>query len=357
MFWAGTVNSLIAARKLTQSAAVLSAKIASAVRAGSSAVQRSATPYPGDAFSAFSASAPSPPTGASAPIRRRSFARSDRSGPCRVLRTVILTGSPPATLIFSVRRSSLTCRPSRSYCSPFTRSRYRSTTSGPRLVKPQAIFALCPITTPGSPENEYPLTSNGHSAVTSVQCSPTWYQVDGAAGPRCGSLASSGLPVFVRLPASTHEFDPIPWPFGPSSVGMAPSPSRTARSTVATSVPTGSSAAPPAEPVPGAAGDGAPTSSDVDAAASNTPLRTPPVPRIGACRCSGYGGYSSSTCSRVSPEASSSARPSSSAMLLRRSHAIALSQATLSTGFHFSIRYPGFRSFSRPYSRLASTPE
>ena len=36
-------------------------------------------------------------------------------------------------------------------------------TSGPRLVKPQAMSALWPITTPGTPENVKPATSNGHS--------------------------------------------------------------------------------------------------------------------------------------------------------------------------------------------------
>ena len=40
----------------------------------------------------------------------------------------------------------------------------------------------------------------------------------GMVAPRCGSLASSGLPVVVWSPDTTHEFEPMPSPW-PSSCG------------------------------------------------------------------------------------------------------------------------------------------
>src|SRR3954462_3982464 len=79
--------------------------------------------------------------------------------------------------------------------------------------------SLCPITTPGSPEKLNPATLKGHSGVTVLQWSPTWYQTDGMAAPRCGSLARSGLPLAVSDPETTHEFDPMSFPAGPSRVG------------------------------------------------------------------------------------------------------------------------------------------
>src|SRR5699024_10565421 len=85
----------------------------------------------------------------------------------------------------------------------------RSVTSAPRFVSPQAIDWLWPMTMPGSPEKEKPVTSNGHSSVTFLQRSPTWYQTEGIVGDRCGSLARSGEPVFVCSPEMTHEFEPI----------------------------------------------------------------------------------------------------------------------------------------------------
>src|SRR5262245_27248360 len=39
-------------------------------------------------------------------------------------------------------------------------------------------------------------------------------------GDKCGSLASMGLPVDVRTPDTTQEFDPMPAPL-PSKVGSA----------------------------------------------------------------------------------------------------------------------------------------
>ena len=78
------------------------------------------------------------------------------------------------------------------------------------------------MTTPGRPEKEKPETSNGHWALTVRQCSPIWYQMPGMPVPRCGSLASSGLPVLVRLPATTQELEPMPSP-RPSITGTAAS--------------------------------------------------------------------------------------------------------------------------------------
>ncbi len=84
---------------------------------------------------------------------------------------------------------------------------------------PQAMSWLWPMTTPGMPEKVYPATSYGQDALTLLQCRPIWYQSDGICGARCGSLASSGLPVVVYLPETTQELEPMPLPLGPSSAG------------------------------------------------------------------------------------------------------------------------------------------
>src|SRR5512143_2134993 len=87
----------------------------------------------------------------------------------------------------------------------------RSWTSGPTLVAPQAIRALCPRTTPGTPGNETPATSYGQAASTVRQCNPFMYQIDGIELPRCGSFASSAPPVTDSDGATTQLFEPIPW--------------------------------------------------------------------------------------------------------------------------------------------------
>src|SRR5262245_28311766 len=74
--------------------------------------------------------------------------------------------------------------------------------------------------TPGTPEKVNPVTSNGQALPGSMQCSPAWYQTDGMDGDRCGSLASSGLPVEVLTPDTTQELDPMPVPL-PSRLGSA----------------------------------------------------------------------------------------------------------------------------------------
>src|SRR5579884_134267 len=56
-----------------------------------------------------------------------------------------------------------------------------------------------------------------------MQCRPTWYQIEGTDGDRCGSFASSGIPVEVSAPETTHEFEPTPLPegsAGPSTEGI-----------------------------------------------------------------------------------------------------------------------------------------
>src|SRR6266508_6076530 len=317
MFCAGTSNSAAASRKSFQLCARFRSNSASAVRPGSSAVQRSATAYPDRFDEGVSTGSPEGPTGGRSLISRSPMDASDSSGPSRVPPTVTVTGFPPATLMVSVRTSSGSHSPSTSYRSPSTRSRYRSVTSGPRLVKPHAMRSLWPITTPGTPENVNPARFSPHP-----QCSPIWNQIPGMVGARCGSLASNGLPVVVRDPAMTHEFEPMPEAFVPSIGGKRRRPSRTAsRTGPASRI---ASLAVPAGPFAGA----------LDPVATNAPPASSPLSTIGRLRPKGYGGYSCSTCARLKPLASRVARSISSVMLPRRSQAIALSQDRLATGVH-----------------------
>src|SRR5690606_25950493 len=138
----------------------------------------------------------------------------------------------------------------------------------PRLVNPQAIRSLWPITTPGTPENVKPLTR-----YPQAQCSPIWYQMPGMLTPRCGSLASRGAPVAVWSPATTHELEPRPSPAVPSSGGTAAAASATADSvSVATvSDSTGGGGGPSPGPASG----------------TNSPSTTRPPGTIGACRSNG----------------------------------------------------------------------
>src|SRR5215217_137413 len=212
-FCAGTSNRAAAARNRSQPSAWSSAKIASAVRPGVRAVQASATSYVVPSWSS--------PCG-TRPASRTDGSTSERIGPCRVDRIVSGTSAPPRTRMVSVRVVSGSVPPSRSTWPPTTRSRYRSVTSGARLVKPHATRALCPITTPGRPAKVNPVTSNGQSALVVRQCRPIWYQVLGACSARCGSLASSGRPVVVNRPDTTQAFEPRSPP-RPSRAGTASS--------------------------------------------------------------------------------------------------------------------------------------
>src|SRR6185369_4869121 len=59
--------------------------------------------------------------------------------------------------------------------------------------------------------NVTPTTSHGQLSDTTRQCRPFMIQTDGIPKPRCGSLASSGLPLSVFEPATTQLFEPTPW--------------------------------------------------------------------------------------------------------------------------------------------------
>src|SRR5918997_49502 len=80
------------------------------------------------------------------------------------------------------------------------------------LVRPQETCPLCPMITPGKPAKENPATSNGQSADTSSQCSPTWAHTPGAVRARWGSLARIGSPDAVCSPETTQELEPVPSP-------------------------------------------------------------------------------------------------------------------------------------------------
>src|SRR5919202_5676160 len=86
---------------------------------------------------------------------------------------------------------------------------------------PQAIRCVWPLTTPGTPAKLKPDTSKGQAGDRVWQCRPTWYQIPGRLGARCGSFASSGLPVVVSAPETTHEFEPRPSVPPPSRSGTS----------------------------------------------------------------------------------------------------------------------------------------
>ncbi|CPU64230.1 Uncharacterised protein [Mycobacteroides abscessus] len=221
MFWAGTSKSAAAACMSSASCARLNAKTASAVRPGSSAVHWRATAYSPSRVSSAGVSTAASVAGIA----------SETIGPWSVERTSISMSSPPATRSVSVRVSSGTHSSPRRYVSSRTRSTKKSVTSAPMFVRPQASWALWPMTTPGKPANEKPATSNPHAGETSLQCSPTCAQMPGAPRARCGSFARIGLPDAVCSPETTHEFEPVPSP-RPMSTGTAPS-ARSAASSAA----------------------------------------------------------------------------------------------------------------------------
>src|SRR6476661_5009962 len=68
------------------------------------------------------------------------------------------------------------------------------------------------MTTPGTPEKVKPDTRKGHAWLTWRHWRLTCDQMPGIDSARCGSFASSGLPVVVREPETTHEFEPMPSP-------------------------------------------------------------------------------------------------------------------------------------------------
>ena len=95
-------------------------------------------------------------------------------------------------------------------------------------MAPQAIRALCPRTTPGTPGKETPATSYGQAAPTVRQCSPFMYQIDGIEMPRWGSLASSAPPLTERDGATTQLFEPIPWSEARPAAAVQPGEGQTA---------------------------------------------------------------------------------------------------------------------------------
>ena len=104
------------------------------------------------------------------------------TGPCRVTITSYSMSSPPATTMVSGRTSMSTHSPWYSYwagLSGLTFSMKRSWVSTDWLVTPQAICSLCPMTTPGVPGKENPMSWYGQSSVVSMQWSPFWYQMEG----------------------------------------------------------------------------------------------------------------------------------------------------------------------------------
>ena len=70
------------------------------------------------------------------------------------------------------------------------------------LVSPQAMKRLRPIAMAGAPGSVAPMTSKSPAE----RCAR--YQSEGIWAPRCGSLASSGLPEAVIVPSTTQLFDP-----------------------------------------------------------------------------------------------------------------------------------------------------
>ena len=132
---------------------------------------------------------------------------SEITGPWRVLRTTMLTSLWPFTRMVSLALSK-TAQPSGVRyilaSSGLTCSMKMSCTSGPVFVKPQATCSFWPSTTPGMPGIDAP------AIFTPGISRRTKYHSAGALSLRCGSLASSGLPVVVWLPATTQLFEPTP---------------------------------------------------------------------------------------------------------------------------------------------------
>src|SRR3989338_8429660 len=117
------------------------------------------------------------------------------------LRTV--NGAHPSGVRYCVASAGLIC------------SRYKSCTSGPVLVKPQATLLVRPSTTKGRPGKVAPTASMGPKGVPSDAlpagaCRLAKYQMAGADRPRCGSLASSGFPLPGGGPPITPLLLPLP---------------------------------------------------------------------------------------------------------------------------------------------------
>src|SRR3954468_10945778 len=90
--------------------------------------------------------------------------------------------------------------------------------SGPVLVADQALRSLRPSKTPGTPGTVAPI------AFSPGACRCAKYQMPGALRPRCGSLARSGLPLFVCAPDTTQLFEPPAGAALTPGTGGAPAP-------------------------------------------------------------------------------------------------------------------------------------
>jgi hypothetical protein len=80
------------------------------------------------------------------------------------------------------------------------------------LVSPHAMNLLRPIATAGAPGSVAPITSKSPAD----RCAR--YQSDGICAPRCGSLASIGLPDAVIVPSTTQLLEPSASPTPGTSV-------------------------------------------------------------------------------------------------------------------------------------------
>lgn len=148
-------------------------------------------------------------------------------------------------------------------------------------------------------------------------------------------MASSGFPEVVYFPETTQEFEPMPLPFGPRRAGM---PSRTSERAPSWDCVPEPDEPVPSRPPPGVSPVVAPSASPASAFGSNFPVDSSTAPRstIGWWSAYGYSGYSCLIWLALIRLVMSE-RSISSCMLPRRSQAIALSQATESTGVHGSI--------------------
>ncbi|MDT4856641.1 hypothetical protein FQZ97_910380 [compost metagenome] len=78
------------------------------------------------------------------------------------------------------------------------------------MVNPQATCSVRPSTTNGVPGKVAPITSMPLTPSASGACKRAKYQIAGALNPRCGSLASKGMPLLLRAPDTTQLLEPLP---------------------------------------------------------------------------------------------------------------------------------------------------
>ena len=86
-----------------------------------------------------------------------------------------------------------------------SRSRYRSSTSAAHVGRAPGDETIAPERDRRRAGQRGADDRRNRRAETCAR-----YQVDGSRVPRCGSLASSGLPVAVSVPSTTQLFEPSP---------------------------------------------------------------------------------------------------------------------------------------------------